>query len=203
MVIRFPCGACGQPIEVDDEWAQKPVGCPYCRKTVTAPAASTFEVGTAVPMARPASEPPAMGTFGPTSAPAWGAPMPLTALAPASANTIAVVALILACTALSLLVLGGFLALPHAAELQAHQERAQEVGVVKASMELVDEGSGRPPGWLILLSLTQLAAILSGLAAVICAALGLRRLPRRGYAVAGLALGSIPIIMLCAGLLTG
>ena len=50
MPIRFTCPGCQQPIEVDDEWASQQVGCPYCRKVVSAPAESTLRMD-AVPTA--------------------------------------------------------------------------------------------------------------------------------------------------------
>ncbi len=55
MVVQFNCPGCGQPIEVDGEWAEKTVGCPFCQQMVTAPAASTLasEDAAGVNMARP------------------------------------------------------------------------------------------------------------------------------------------------------
>lgn len=50
MAIRFACPGCQQPIEVDDEWASQQVGCPYCRKVVSAPTESTLQMN-AVPTA--------------------------------------------------------------------------------------------------------------------------------------------------------
>lgn len=41
MAIQFACPSCGQPIEIDEEWADSPVSCPYCQKVVTAPGEST------------------------------------------------------------------------------------------------------------------------------------------------------------------
>ena len=63
MTIRFQCGSCSQPIEVDDEWSAKPVACPYCRKTVTAPIESTlgdpaaFQAATPIETVRPGVQP--------------------------------------------------------------------------------------------------------------------------------------------------
>lgn len=42
MAIQFACPSCGQPIEIDEEWADSPVSCPYCQKVVTAPGESTL-----------------------------------------------------------------------------------------------------------------------------------------------------------------
>lgn len=46
MAIQFACPACQQPIEVDDEWADQTVSCPYCRRVVRAPGQSTLQLGT-------------------------------------------------------------------------------------------------------------------------------------------------------------
>lgn len=52
MAIQFHCPACSQPIEVDDEFAQRAAQCPYCSAVVTVPLSSTIEpVGP--PRARP------------------------------------------------------------------------------------------------------------------------------------------------------
>jgi hypothetical protein len=56
MAIQFHCSNCGQPIEVDDQYAGRAAGCPYCKAVVTAPPNSTFEPG-AVSPARPAGGP--------------------------------------------------------------------------------------------------------------------------------------------------
>lgn len=44
MAIQFFCAACKQPIEVDDDFANQAVTCPYCRKVVTAPPLSDLSV---------------------------------------------------------------------------------------------------------------------------------------------------------------
>jgi len=53
MAIRFPCPSCEQPIEVDDDWGNQSVACPYCRRVVNAPAASTWPPHD-IPVAAPA-----------------------------------------------------------------------------------------------------------------------------------------------------
>jgi hypothetical protein len=57
MAIQFQCPSCGQPIEIDDEWAGQEVSCPFCRKVVTAPANSTWHA-TRIPQAAPLVLPP-------------------------------------------------------------------------------------------------------------------------------------------------
>lgn len=51
MAIQFFCPSCGQPIEVDDEMANQPVACPYCRATATTPAATDPSVKSSAPQA--------------------------------------------------------------------------------------------------------------------------------------------------------
>lgn len=45
MAIQFSCPSCQRPIEVDDEWANSDVACPFCQKVVTTPAESTWAAG--------------------------------------------------------------------------------------------------------------------------------------------------------------
>ncbi|UCD29497.1 MAG: hypothetical protein JSV03_03175 [Planctomycetota bacterium] len=45
MAIRFTCPSCQQPIEIDDEWGGQSVGCPYCKRVVTAPKSSSWPPG--------------------------------------------------------------------------------------------------------------------------------------------------------------
>lgn len=54
MPIRFYCTGCNKPIEIDDEFANRLVACPFCSATVTAPAASVQEL-----VASPLGGPPA------------------------------------------------------------------------------------------------------------------------------------------------
>jgi hypothetical protein len=82
MAIRFSCPACQQPLEIDDNWAGQSVACPYCRRVVNAPQASTWP-GSDVPMAapgwpadphaQPQQQQPPPG-FGPPPTPGYGQP---------------------------------------------------------------------------------------------------------------------------------
>jgi len=60
MAIQFPCPACQQPIEVDEELAGSQVTCPYCDKVVAAPTESAL---TPAGEARPAGERPTPPVF--------------------------------------------------------------------------------------------------------------------------------------------
>lgn len=52
MSIQFSCSSCGQPIEVDVEFAGKQAGCPYCGNVVNVPTETTYQPGP-VSAARP------------------------------------------------------------------------------------------------------------------------------------------------------
>ena len=52
MSIQFPCPSCGQPIEVDDEFAGQNAACPYCRRVVGVPAETADDIRPAA-VARP------------------------------------------------------------------------------------------------------------------------------------------------------
>jgi hypothetical protein len=84
MAIQFYCSGCGQAIEVDDEFANRPIACPFCHATVEAPATSQLDrpaPATAAPLptaAFPGAAPAAPGLYGPgpgaapgRSNPAW------------------------------------------------------------------------------------------------------------------------------------
>jgi hypothetical protein len=62
MAIQFNCPGCAQPIEVDEEFAGRTAGCPYCRQVVTVPMRSSLEA-TPAATARPITPPvpPASG----------------------------------------------------------------------------------------------------------------------------------------------
>ncbi len=58
MAIQFFCVACKQPIEVDDEFANQAVTCPYCKKVVTTPPVSDPGVARQSPEARASGSEP-------------------------------------------------------------------------------------------------------------------------------------------------
>lgn len=56
MSIQFACPSCRQPIEVDDDWADQDVSCPFCQNVVRTPRVSTWQVSS-VPTASPLTPP--------------------------------------------------------------------------------------------------------------------------------------------------
>jgi len=192
MSIRFQCSACGQPIEIDEEWALKTVACPYCRRLITAPAESTLAPSADIP----------------TASPVGGGGLPV-ALRPASAgNTVAILAFVLACLMLCLMAGSWAVADAHSLEIEKFGEEMQkaqaETGSAwQAIMQVTERHGGQLPRWMILNTVLMMAAVAAGLAAAICGVLGLRAPQRRRLAVAALLMSGGVLIVVCAGVVTG
>lgn len=84
MAIQFYCSSCSKAIEVDDEYANRAVTCPYCRTAVTTPSASDDSIarsnetaGEFRAEAEPSGSGASMGQVPPLpGSPAWtGAPV--------------------------------------------------------------------------------------------------------------------------------
>lgn len=190
MTIRFQCGSCSQPIEIDDEWASKLVACPYCRKTVTAPIESTLgdpaTIQTAVPVAASptaAASFPASAGMGPTTN---------------KKNTIAVVALCLAISAYVMYFAAWSVAAAHPEKVQEIQNAAKGVTTFAEQSKITSDLLAAHPdvvGWMIILSLLSMGGMAANLAAIVCAIIAVRRPVRRGIAVAALAIGFVPVLL--------
>ena len=165
MAIRFQCGACSQPIEVDDEWAQRAVACPYCRKTITAPSESTLGDLSRIPMATPLMD---VGSTVALPAPSSYAPPD------SKANPLAVAAFILAAAMIILLLSGAMIVTSHALELEQLQKELQPMpGVdsgsqLRAVMEYIDAHGGQFPGWLVAVGVLQISSMAACAAAIVC-----------------------------------
>ncbi|MEK6800130.1 MAG: hypothetical protein AABZ12_14290 [Planctomycetota bacterium] len=194
MTIRFQCPACGQPLEVDDPLAMQVVGCPYCHKTVTAPAASTVFESPVLPVARPFVE-------------HSGAAPPPHPLPPPSRNGPAVAALVLACVLVFLQFASAAIASRHAVELQDFmREFERSSGDVKAQWTafnaFVAERGGAIPVWLVAFCTMQLAVLAAWLAAGVCGLIGLRVRHRRRSAIVALAVCGGYLLLFLFPLLT-
>jgi len=196
VAIRFQCGACSQPIEVDDEWAQKAVACPYCRKTITAPSESTLGDLSRIPMASPllvTGNAVALPTPAPSSY----------ALPNSKANPLAVAAFILAAAMVILLLSGAMIVASHALELEQLQKDLQpQPGAdsgsqFRAIMEYFDAHGGQFPGWLVAVGVLQISAMAACAAAIVCGLLALRRTPRRALAVVALVSCGCVVLLFC------
>ncbi|MCP4249956.1 MAG: hypothetical protein GY778_23180 [bacterium] len=193
MAIQFPCPSCRQPIEIDDEWASKPVSCPYCQKMVTAPESSTLSPEAGPAWAAPGSPPVATGMAG----------LATTPVEAAMANPIARVALILACAALGALIAGKILLRLHpdeVAELTELVESTNDMAEMqRATLDYIDAQGGYP-AWMKIFTLLFLASMLLWLAALICGLIGRRRPEHRAQTMATLVIvGVFPILMCCVG----
>lgn len=205
MVIRFYCASCSQPIEVDAEWALKPVACPYCRKTVTAPAESQIDDVNRIPTAARAAKSTALdGTTVPL-----GSPDPRLAPAPDAGdvprNATAVAAFILSCVllacSLSLIVLFRV----HADDMKGIQQKteklmAQGKGFLEFTQQpLLDQFGGEIPAWLAAAAMLQMISVAIWVAVIVCSIIGLRRPYRRRLAASALAIAVALPLFLCCG----
>lgn len=185
MAIRFQCGACSQPIEVDDEWSLRAVACPYCRKTITAPSESTLGDLARIPMASPLL--------------AVGSAFALPTLAPGSyatrdsnANPLAVAAFILAAAMVILWLSSAMIVASHSLDLEQLQKELQPqpgadtASQVQSMMKYFEAHGGRFPGWLLALGWLLIFAMATWPAAIVCGLLALRRRARRPMAVIAL-----------------
>ncbi len=198
MAIRFQCASCSQPIEVDDEWASKAVACPYCRKTVTAPAESTLgEVGQ-IPTASPlGTAPGGVVAVGP---PSQGAPQGM------SANRVAVAAMILACGTVVLLAAANYILARHSEEINNLTEAMRPARTFAEMMEIQSEflqDMGGLPEWMVGAFVCEVSAGLAWVGAMVCGVIGLRRVRRRQLAVFALVITALVPIFFCCGGLVG
>jgi len=180
MAIQFLCPSCAQPIEVDDEWADRAVACPYCRHTVTAPVASTYEPGISVPTARVLA--------------------PLVGAAPqtAGANKVAVAAMVLSCLWLAVYLAGNALLGPAMRDALGDDPTREDVS--KYTEKVLETGD--VPGWMVGMFVFLVAMLAIWVAGLVCAVMGLRGQRRRRLAVGSLLiLGLLPVLE-CAGVLS-
>ena len=184
MAIQFMCSACSQPIEVDDEWASRLVACPYCRKTVTAPAASQLEDLGRFPMA----------SVVPDRVAAVETPR----------NVIAKVALALAGGLVALLVAVGLILAPHQQELADYTNALFEAeGLAEMSRVPPEFFEAGFPGWYVAAAVLEITGGLVWIATLVCAIIGVRRAAHRRWAVAALvSAGAVPVFV-CGGGLAG
>lgn len=200
MAIQFQCPGCGQPVEVDDEWASRPVACPYCRRTVTAPAESTYRTETSPPVASPIAPPPTAERLT-HQAPRPGA---FIRSSVASKNTCAVWALAMSCVAL-----GCFLAvyLTIASEVRKRlgpsptQEEVQQA-VMDWQNEVLDQSrSGRLSAVHAGMTIGMLATCGAWVAGVVLAVIALQQPARRRIAIAAVVVSGILPLFICSGVL--
>ncbi len=189
MAIRFQCSSCSQPIEVDDEWACQPVGCPYCRRTITAPAQSTLTAVHQIPLASPLGG-------SPTAAAAF-------ARGPAG-HGVAVAAFVLAMVVMIAVGMATMIEVRNALEArqmkeEIHKLQAQDKSLQQAMFEYLNARGGQPPGWVLAVSLLYFTAAASCVASIVCGILGLRYAGRRPLAATALVISGTALIYFCVG----
>lgn len=216
MAIRFQCPSCAQPIEVDDDLASRLVACPYCRKTVTAPATSTLsdpsQVPVAVPLAPASNAHGAQRTYAQRSdvpAGAWpdGAhyyPPPPNA----SGNALAIVAFALACTTLLMFLSAGIILSNHSVEFEEFMKLVEEhgttvAGQMKAWNEFLERRGGVSPTWFFAFTALSFASMALSVVALVCGLVAVRRPQRRGFAMAALGITGLYAVLMCGGMLAG
>ncbi len=209
MVIRFHCASCSQPIEVDAEWSLKAVSCPYCRKTVTAPAESQIDDVSRIPTAAPAVK-----TAMPDEATGRSlSPDPRFGVTPVvggvQRNGAAMAAFILAC-ALSACILSSLIVYrSHGAELLDVQQRTDELiqqgnnAMASAQQAWLDYYDGELPGWLMATSFLMMVAFALWAGTLVCAIIGVLRPYRRRYAVFALGVVALSPCFMCGGMVVG
>lgn len=182
MAIRFACPSCQQPIEVDDQWGDESVACPYCRQVVTAPSSSRWPANE-IPMASPAS-------------PAFTPPPPPTGISTAPTATIASIAHSQASYALTLALGGAILAIVGwfawlGTQVALAQEKAGSTDpehIREAYLELVASGQAQTMNaTTLLILLVGAICSISGLVLAIRSLLRLQE--RRGLAIAACIIG--------------
>jgi len=225
MAIQFACPACQQPIEVDDEWADQTVSCPYCRRVVRAPAQSTLQLSAIPPASQPASGPPdlPLADVGPVPPPpprGYGHFDPRDTVPPPpmrprpGPNPIATWSVVTGILAWVSIVLGigalmpilADVMQPIASTLPSHKLSPQQAREVNRQaqlrfqeMLLNDPAARKRAGGAMLL---MLAAEACGLTGLILGLIGAtRRDARKGAAVAGIVLRGVILSAQC-GVLT-
>jgi hypothetical protein len=229
MAIQFACPACQQPIEVDDEWADQTVSCPYCRRVVRAPAQSTLQIGVIPAASQPANTPAdrapvAPAAMDPTSPlpppPPRGyasphgieSPGPMSIPPGPGRNPIATWSVVLGLTAWVLLVLGigifvpvvGDVMQPIASTLPSKptQQQLRQLGhqaQIRFQDALVNDPATRKRAGGAMLLL--LAAEVSGLTALILGLVGAtRRYANKGAAVAGIIISGVFLSAQCGAI---
>ncbi len=201
MAIQFACPGCQQPIEVDDEWAQRQVACPYCRRTITAPAASTIE-RLSPPAARPLgqAEPDASSAeSGSGAAPLSGPP----GAAVAEGNPYAVWALVASVLAVLCLLSVSVLVVIQVAGTIGPGNSPDEIqeSFAELQKQWVDEAQkGKMPPALLMMGLGMCAMVVTWATGLVLTVLALRRRARRGISIAALVITALLALYICISL---
>ncbi len=201
MAIQFACPGCQQPIEVDDEWAQRQVACPYCRRTITAPAASMIQ-RLSPPAARPlgqAEPDPSSAESGSAAAPLSGPP----GAAVREGNPYAVWALEASIFAVLCLLSMSVLAVIQVAGTIGPGNSPDEMqeSFAELQKQWLDEAQkGKMPPALLMIGLGMCAMVVTWATGLVLTVLALRRRARRGISIAALVINALLALYMCISL---
>lgn len=195
MSIQFLCPGCGQPIEVDDEFANRLVGCPFCQTTAEAPAQSKLPAPVdSADAAMSDTGAPGTPPFGPAAAPAYVAAGPQRSTAAARLCTVALLCGIGLWTTMfiaTLVILRQPEVRSAVLEIQAgdRDSKTLEPLIAKAGEEIT---KSNPGGALLVMA----AVVLFAITGLVTSVLGLMWSPqRRWQAVVGLVMcGSCSLV---------
>jgi hypothetical protein len=192
MAIRFHCASCRQPIEVDDEWALKAVACPYCRKTVIAPAESTLGDLSGIPVASP---------LGAVDEAGLAPPQELQGVRGHRPNRFAVAALALAALAFLSFIMANVVASDHVLELEEFaQPGMTPQQQIDAFSKFVEDNGGKYPTWFWTTFAMLGLSCVTWPIALTCGIIGVMRQRQRGLAIVALVIcGAQFALFLCSG----
>lgn len=191
MTIQFVCPSCGNPIEIDSVWGGKPVACPYCHNTVSAPTQSTYEPSNEVPMAQP---------MVPISVSHPSAETVVVGPASSHPNNIAIWALVLSIS---------WLVISLTTSVVAGTDMSDEFGGKQPSMGEIQKfteekiQSGDIPRWLITMMVGGCMSILIWIAGLVCAIFAALKPARRAMTIISFVFLAFLPLQIVLGLLVG
>jgi hypothetical protein len=178
MAIQFFCVACRQPIEVDDVMANQTVTCPYCRKVVTAPAATDATFRDNPPIARTPET-----VAGPP-------PLPYAVEMPSGPNRWSWASLV--CISITMICLAIYIGVIY----NIARSLPKDANPQQTNKLLMQEMQARPGLQIILttgLCVTPVIAVICGIVALV------KKTPPRWPAIAALSVCGLFILLMCAG----
>jgi hypothetical protein len=189
MAIQFLCSSCRQPIEVDDEMANKSVTCPYCRQVTQVPAATTLNAAGTPPTATAAPVPAMTSPLPPGLMPLSETPQPPSKRA--TCGWIALVCLIVA------VVFCAYCRAAFNTMMQGMNVQPKTPEEVETFKKEFNERAQSRPG---LMAVSIVGVCVMPLAMLVFAIVSLARSERpRWPAITSLILTGLLIVLVCAG----
>jgi hypothetical protein len=125
-----------------------------------------------------------------------------------SGNALAVVAFVLACVTLVMFFSAGMILNNHSLEFEEFTKLVEESGTtlsgqMKAWNEFLERRGGQPPVWFFAFTALSFGSMALGVVALVCGLVAVRRLERRGLAIAALCITGFYMMLMCGGMLIG